>query len=156
MVRRAKRKIYREEGEEVADKGTSTHPPTHPPIHSPTHPPIYPFNHPPTEEEAVCALKIVNKAAFWTRVAEGKERHDTLVRELVAQAVLTAHGSTGTSSHPPFPTAPHSNRLLPLTPDVQHLILTAASSSTHTTQEDRVGAPSSVCIQPLRRKRAWF
>jgi hypothetical protein len=25
----------------------------------------------------------------------GKERHDTLVREVVAQAVLTAHGSTG-------------------------------------------------------------
>jgi len=48
-----------------------------------------------TKEEAVCALKIVNKAAFWTRVAEGKERHDTLVREVVAQAVLTAHGSTG-------------------------------------------------------------
>jgi serine/threonine protein kinase len=38
----------------------------------------------------VCALKVVNKAAFWQRVAEGKERHDTLVREVLAQALLTA------------------------------------------------------------------
>lgn len=38
----------------------------------------------------LCALKVVNKATFHQRVEEGKERQDTLVREALAQAVLTA------------------------------------------------------------------
>jgi len=47
------------------------------------------------ESDAVCALKIVNKAAFWSRVADGKERYDTLTREILAQAILTAQGDWG-------------------------------------------------------------
>lgn len=39
--------------------------------------------------------QVVNKHAFWTRVADGKERHDTLVREIVGQSILTAQGGGG-------------------------------------------------------------
>jgi hypothetical protein len=46
-------------------------------------------------ESVVCALKIVNKSAFWSRVADGKERQDTLTREILTQAVLTAHCDDG-------------------------------------------------------------
>jgi DNA mismatch repair ATPase MutL len=38
----------------------------------------------------MCALKLVNKAMFYERVADGQERIDTLVRETLTQAVLTA------------------------------------------------------------------
>jgi serine/threonine protein kinase len=37
-----------------------------------------------------CALKIVNKNEFWRRVVKGRERADTLVRELAVQSTLTA------------------------------------------------------------------
>lgn len=36
-----------------------------------------------------CAIKIIDKESFWARVAGGKERKDTLVRELTVQAALT-------------------------------------------------------------------
>ena len=36
-----------------------------------------------------CAIKIIDKESFWARVAAGKERKDTLVRELTVQAALT-------------------------------------------------------------------
>lgn len=39
--------------------------------------------------------QVVNKHAFWTRVADGKERHDTLVREILGQGILTAQGQQG-------------------------------------------------------------
>jgi serine/threonine protein kinase len=37
-----------------------------------------------------CALKIVDKNEFWRRVVKGRERADTLVRELSVQSTLTA------------------------------------------------------------------
>jgi serine/threonine protein kinase len=37
-----------------------------------------------------CALKIVDKNQFWSRVVKGRERADTLVREPSVQATLTA------------------------------------------------------------------
>jgi serine/threonine protein kinase len=37
-----------------------------------------------------CALKIVDKNQFWRRVVKGKERPDTLVRELAVQSTMTA------------------------------------------------------------------
>jgi len=37
-----------------------------------------------------CALKIVDKNQFWRRVVKGRERPDTLVRELAVQSTLTA------------------------------------------------------------------
>ncbi|KAL3907156.1 MAG: hypothetical protein SGILL_008985, partial [Bacillariaceae sp.] len=37
-----------------------------------------------------CALKIIDKNEFWRRVVKGRERADTLVRELAVQATLTA------------------------------------------------------------------
>ena len=84
VVRRAKRKRYHHASMDAAACGAN-----------PASGSIIRNNHDSQGGEAVCALKIVNKAAFWTRVAEGKERHDTLVREVVAQAVLTATGHTG-------------------------------------------------------------
>ena len=36
-----------------------------------------------------CALKIVDKNEFWRRVVKGRERADTLVRELAVQSTLT-------------------------------------------------------------------
>jgi calcium/calmodulin-dependent protein kinase I len=38
---------------------------------------------------AGCALKIVDKNQFWRRVVKGRERADTLVRELAVQSTLT-------------------------------------------------------------------
>jgi calcium/calmodulin-dependent protein kinase I len=37
-----------------------------------------------------CAIKIIDKNEFWKRVVKGKERADTLVREVTTQATLTA------------------------------------------------------------------
>lgn len=37
-----------------------------------------------------CALKIVNKNEFWSRVVKGKERADALVRETAVQATLSS------------------------------------------------------------------
>lgn len=48
----------------------------------------------------VCALKLVNKATFTARVAEGKERIDTLVREVLSQAVLSAHCTAEDAQNP--------------------------------------------------------
>lgn len=40
-----------------------------------------------------CALKIVDKKEFWTRVKKGRERADTLVREVAVQATLAVLGA---------------------------------------------------------------
>jgi len=40
--------------------------------------------------EGRCALKIIEKEAFWKRVADGGERQDALVREVAVQARLNA------------------------------------------------------------------
>ena len=46
-------------------------------------------------ERCDCALKVVDKNQFWRRVVKGRERADTLVRELSVQATLTSkHGRT--------------------------------------------------------------
>lgn len=39
-----------------------------------------------------CALKIIDKKEFWSRVKKGRERADTLVREGAVQATLAAQG----------------------------------------------------------------
>ena len=36
-----------------------------------------------------CALKIINKSTFWGRVVQGREKPDSLVREVLAQALLS-------------------------------------------------------------------
>lgn len=41
------------------------------------------------DDEYECALKIVDKNEFWRRVVKGRERADTLVREVAVQATLT-------------------------------------------------------------------
>ncbi|OQR99539.1 calcium/calmodulin-dependent protein kinase [Achlya hypogyna] len=41
-----------------------------------------------------CAIKIIDKAAFWDLVAQGVERNDTLFREVLTQSVLTLQGAT--------------------------------------------------------------
>jgi hypothetical protein len=43
-----------------------------------------------TLHQSHCALKIVDKNEFWRRVVKGRERSDTLVRELAVQATITA------------------------------------------------------------------
>jgi len=40
-------------------------------------------------DDRECAIKIIDKESFWARVAAGRERKDTLVRELTIQAALT-------------------------------------------------------------------
>eukprot|EP00985_Skeletonema_marinoi_P002224 scaffold898_cov120-Skeletonema_marinoi.AAC.8 len=40
-----------------------------------------------------CALKIINKKEFWSRVKKGAERADTLVREAAVQTTLGVQGS---------------------------------------------------------------
>ena len=40
-----------------------------------------------------CALKIIDKKEFWSRVKKGQERPDTLVREVAIQTTLTVQGS---------------------------------------------------------------
>jgi len=40
-----------------------------------------------------CALKIINKKEFWSRVKKGAERADTLVREAAVQTTLAVQGS---------------------------------------------------------------
>lgn len=40
-----------------------------------------------------CALKIVNKKEFWSRVKKGAERADTLVREAAVQTTLAVQGA---------------------------------------------------------------
>lgn len=44
-------------------------------------------NHPES-----CALKLVSKEVFWTRVCAGKERSDSLVREVLAQIIASELG----------------------------------------------------------------
>ncbi len=39
-----------------------------------------------------CALKLVSKEVFWTRVKLGKERTDSLVREVLSQAIVSQAG----------------------------------------------------------------
>ena len=43
-----------------------------------------------THKKCDCALKIINKNEFWSRVVRDRERADTLVRETAVQASLTA------------------------------------------------------------------
>lgn len=43
-----------------------------------------------THKKCDCALKIINKNEFWSRVVKDRERADTLVRETAVQASLTA------------------------------------------------------------------
>jgi calcium/calmodulin-dependent protein kinase I len=43
-----------------------------------------------SDESNSCALKVIDKNEFWRRVVKGRERADTLVRELAVQATLTA------------------------------------------------------------------
>ncbi|KAL9186065.1 hypothetical protein ACHAXT_005303 [Thalassiosira profunda] len=40
-----------------------------------------------------CALKIIDKREFWSRVKKGRERADTLVREAAVQTTLSVQGS---------------------------------------------------------------
>lgn len=40
-----------------------------------------------------CALKIIDKREFWSRVKKGQERPDTLVREVAIQTTLAVQGS---------------------------------------------------------------
>ena len=40
-----------------------------------------------------CALKIVNKSTFWERVEDGKERSDSIIREVLAQAASWLKGA---------------------------------------------------------------
>jgi len=40
-----------------------------------------------------CALKIIDKKEFWSRVKKGRERADTLVREAAVQTTLTVQGA---------------------------------------------------------------
>jgi serine/threonine protein kinase len=42
------------------------------------------------EQPYNCAIKVIDKNAFWRRVVKGLERADTLVREVSVQATLTA------------------------------------------------------------------
>ena len=44
------------------------------------------------QQSQSCALKVINKTEFWNRVDNGRERVDTLVREVAVQAVLTSGG----------------------------------------------------------------
>ncbi|CAN0015061.1 unnamed protein product [Ectocarpus sp. 6 AP-2014] len=46
---------------------------------------------------SVSAIKIVNKQAFWSRVRVGKERVDTLAREVFCQTTLTIKGADAAS-----------------------------------------------------------
>ncbi|KDO35319.1 CAMK protein kinase [Saprolegnia parasitica CBS 223.65] len=39
-----------------------------------------------------CAIKVIDKAAFWDLVQQGVERNDTLFREVLTQSVLTLRG----------------------------------------------------------------
>lgn len=43
--------------------------------------------------EYQCALKIIDKKEFWTRVKKGRERADTLVRETAVQTTLAVLGA---------------------------------------------------------------
>lgn len=45
-----------------------------------------------------CALKIVDKAAFWERVKKGKERIDAIVREISVQATLMTYEGSAQNS----------------------------------------------------------
>lgn len=45
-----------------------------------------------TVGEYNCALKIINKREFWSRVKKGRERADTLVREAAIQTTLAVQG----------------------------------------------------------------
>jgi len=45
-----------------------------------------------------CALKIVDKAAFWERVKKGKERIDAIVREISVQAALMTYEGSAQNS----------------------------------------------------------
>ncbi|KAG7347478.1 Ser/Thr protein kinase [Nitzschia inconspicua] len=51
-----------------------------------------------SSQPSMCALKVVDKNEFWRRVVKGRERSDTLVREVAVQATLSAKGSSITSS----------------------------------------------------------
>jgi serine/threonine protein kinase len=46
-----------------------------------------------TSVEYDCALKIIDKKEFWSRVKKGRERADTLVREAAIQTTLTVQGT---------------------------------------------------------------
>lgn len=45
-----------------------------------------------TAVEYDCALKIIDKTEFWSRVKKGRERADTLVREAAVQTTLAVQG----------------------------------------------------------------
>ncbi len=47
-----------------------------------------------SNEESNCALKIIDKSEFWRLVLKGRERCDTIVRELAVQSTLTAKFGT--------------------------------------------------------------
>ena len=46
-----------------------------------------------SEPEYDCALKIIDKREFWSRVKKGRERPDTLVREAAVQTTLAVQGA---------------------------------------------------------------
>lgn len=46
-----------------------------------------------TMQEYQCALKIIDKKEFWSRVKKGRERADTLVREAAVQTTLAVLGN---------------------------------------------------------------
>jgi len=50
------------------------------------------------EGDYECALKIVDKAAFWERVKKGKERIDAIVREISVQATLMTYEGSAQNS----------------------------------------------------------
>ena len=53
---------------------------------------------PPMKCDYECALKIVDKAAFWKRVKKGKERIDAIVREISVQAALMTYEGSAQNS----------------------------------------------------------
>ncbi|EJK64088.1 hypothetical protein THAOC_15213, partial [Thalassiosira oceanica] len=57
------------------------------------------------KREHDCALKIVDKSEFWSRVRKGRERADTLVREVSVQTSLAVRPYAG-STGPPSGTSP--------------------------------------------------
>jgi len=49
-------------------------------------------------DEDACALKLVSKEVFWKRVNLGKERTDSLVREVLAQSLACDGGDRSLAS----------------------------------------------------------
>mmetsp|Transcript_12657 Transcript_12657/g.20559 ORF Transcript_12657/g.20559 Transcript_12657/m.20559 type:complete len:1601 (+) Transcript_12657:232-5034(+) len=69
--------------------------------------------------DGLCALKLVNKRQYWDRVRVGKERGDSLSREILAQShllntIIAAANANVTSAHTPSNIDPSSPQSVPL------------------------------------------